>query len=79
MWQWIVSPGKAPDQAEELEIGFEAGAPVSVKGAKLGPVDLLNKLNEIATKMVPGGTAPESVRAAIAILQSKISSLGAKP
>ncbi len=50
MWQWIVSPEAAPDKAEEVEIGFEAGTPVSVNGAKLGAVDLLNKLNEIAAK-----------------------------
>jgi len=51
MWQWIVSsPEKAPDKAEEVEIGFESGTPVSVNGTKLGPVDLLNKLNEIAAK-----------------------------
>src|SRR5216684_3678231 len=36
MWQWIVSPEKAPDKAEEIEIGFEAGTPVSVNGTKLG-------------------------------------------
>ncbi len=50
MWQWIVSPEKAPDKAEEVEIGFEAGAPVAVNGKKLGAVDLLNTLNEIAAK-----------------------------
>jgi argininosuccinate synthase len=50
MWQWIASPQKAPNKAEEVEIGFEAGTPVSVNGAKLGPVELLNTLNEIAAK-----------------------------
>jgi len=30
MWQWTVAPEKAPDKAEEVEIGFEAGTPVSV-------------------------------------------------
>src|SRR5438105_3220748 len=47
MWQWVVSPEKAPDKAEEVEIGFEAGTPVSVNGSTLGPVDLLNTLNDI--------------------------------
>ena len=41
MWQWTVSPDKAPDKAEEVEIGFESGTPISVNGAKLGPVELL--------------------------------------
>src|SRR5690606_37744711 len=36
-----------PNQAEELVISFEHGVPVAVNGQKLGPVDLLTKLNEI--------------------------------
>ena len=48
MWQWIVSPAKAPDQATTVEIGFDAGIPVSVNGKKLGAVDLIEQLNEIA-------------------------------
>ena len=56
MWQWTVSPEKAPDKAEEVEIGFEAGTPVSVNGAKLGPVELLNTLNEIAARHGVGRT-----------------------
>jgi argininosuccinate synthase len=50
MWQWIVSPEKAPDKPEEVEIGFEGGNPVSVNGKKLGPIDLLNTLNDIAAR-----------------------------
>src|SRR6266853_1946760 len=57
MWQWVVSPEKAPDKAEEVEIGFDSGTPVSVNGAKPGPVDLLNTLNEIAAKHRIGRTA----------------------
>jgi argininosuccinate synthase len=56
MWQWIVSPEKAPDKAEEVEIGFESGIPVSVNGKKLGPVELLNTLNDIAAKHGIGRT-----------------------
>ena len=48
MWQWIVSPAKAPDQPTTVEIGFEAGTPVSVNGKKLAPLALLDQLNEIA-------------------------------
>ena len=29
MWQWIASPERAPDKPAEVEIGFEAGTPVS--------------------------------------------------
>jgi len=50
MWQWIVSPEKAPDKPEEVAIDFEAGTPVSVNGKKLGPIELLNLLNEIAAR-----------------------------
>ena len=48
MWQWVVSPEKAPDKPAEVEIGFEAGTPVSVNGKKLRAVALLDELNEIA-------------------------------
>ncbi len=48
MWQWVVSPAKAPDKPATVEIGFDAGVPTSVNGSKLGPLALLEKLNEIA-------------------------------
>lgn len=48
MWQWITSPAKAPERATTVEIGFESGIPVSVNGAKLAPLALLDQLNEIA-------------------------------
>lgn len=48
MWQWVVSPAKAPDQGVTLEIGFEGGTPVSVNGEKLAPIALLEKLNQVA-------------------------------
>jgi argininosuccinate synthase len=48
MWQWIVSPAKAPDQPATVEIGFEAGTPVSVNGKKLAPLALLEQLNDVA-------------------------------
>ena len=48
MWQWIVSPAKAPDKPTTVEIGFEAGTPVSVNGKKLAPLALIEQLNEIA-------------------------------
>jgi argininosuccinate synthase len=56
MWQWVVSAEQASDKPEEVEIGFESGTPVSVNGAKLGPVELLNKLNEVAARNGVGRT-----------------------
>jgi argininosuccinate synthase len=48
MWQWIVSPERAPDTAVEVEIGFEQGTPVSVNGRRTGPVALIEELNAVA-------------------------------
>jgi argininosuccinate synthase len=42
------SPEKAPDKPTYVEIGFEKGTPVSLDGAKLGPVELMKKLNKLA-------------------------------
>ena len=47
-WQWTNSPQSAPDKAEQVEIGFAHGVPVSVNGKSLNPVALLEQLNEIA-------------------------------
>jgi argininosuccinate synthase len=48
MWQWVVSPAEAPDSPAEVEIGFEAGVPVSVNGQKSSGVDLIERLNALA-------------------------------
>jgi argininosuccinate synthase len=48
MWQWTVAPEKAPDKPADVEIGFEEGNPVSVNGKPLGPVALLDTLNDLA-------------------------------
>ncbi len=45
MFEWTTSPVDAPDRPAELEIDFEAGAPVRVEGERLGPVELLERLN----------------------------------
>jgi argininosuccinate synthase len=56
MWQWVVSPDRAPDAPEEVEIGFEAGTPVSVNGKRLAPLPLLETLNEMAARHAVGRT-----------------------
>jgi argininosuccinate synthase len=48
MWQWVVSPAKAPDQPTKVEIGFEGGTPVSVNAKKLSALELVDQLNQIA-------------------------------
>lgn len=45
-----VSPEDAPDVPEYITLDFEAGVPVVVNGEKLGPVEMLKKLNEIGGK-----------------------------
>jgi argininosuccinate synthase len=41
------APENAPDESEEVTIGFRAGTPVSVNGEELDAVDLLVSLNRI--------------------------------
>ncbi|HUG39383.1 MAG TPA: argininosuccinate synthase [Longimicrobiales bacterium] len=48
VFQLTRSPAEAPDQAETVAIGFEAGTPVAVDGEPLGAVALLERLNEVA-------------------------------
>jgi argininosuccinate synthase len=49
-WQWTNSPQAAPNEAENVEIGFVQGIPVSVNGRKLSPVALLEQLNDIGAR-----------------------------
>ncbi|HEY5681568.1 MAG TPA: argininosuccinate synthase [Pseudomonadales bacterium] len=47
MWRWTVAPEEAPDEAQLVEIDFLQGDPVAVDGEKLGPADLLARLNSL--------------------------------
>lgn len=47
MFVLTVSPEKAPDKPEYVELEFEAGNPVSVNGDRLSPATLLARLNTI--------------------------------
>ncbi|HTZ97248.1 MAG TPA: argininosuccinate synthase [Terriglobales bacterium] len=53
-WQMTRSPQAAPDREERVEIGFEKGVPVSVNGMKMGPVSLVELLNEIGGRNAIG-------------------------
>jgi argininosuccinate synthase len=53
-WTWTLSPQEAPDCAEEVEIGFESGIPVSVNGQQLEPIQLVELLNEIGARNAIG-------------------------
>ncbi len=47
MWRWTVSPEKAPDQAEYLDIEYAQGDPVALNGRQMAPHDLLAELNRL--------------------------------
>ncbi|MGH8870947.1 MAG: argininosuccinate synthase [Acidimicrobiia bacterium] len=48
MFRLTVGPTDAPDEPEEIVIGFEHGNPVSIDGRDLGPVQLLEEANGLA-------------------------------
>ncbi|NDF11925.1 MAG: argininosuccinate synthase [Proteobacteria bacterium] len=50
MFTRSVSPEKAPNKPEVIEIDFAKGDPVAINGKKLSPAALLTKLNELGGK-----------------------------
>ncbi len=50
MWRWTVSPEKAPDAAEYLDIEYVNGDPVSLNGVAMKPHELLANLNQLGGK-----------------------------
>ncbi|MDP9145311.1 MAG: argininosuccinate synthase [Actinomycetota bacterium] len=48
MFRLTVSPLQAPDEPEEVVLGFEEGNPVSINERPLDPVQLLEEANQIA-------------------------------
>ncbi len=50
MYVLSVSPERAPDQAEYIELDFEAGNCVALNGERLSPLDVMEKLNEVGGK-----------------------------
>ncbi|MFC1910532.1 argininosuccinate synthase, partial [Chloroflexota bacterium] len=47
-YAWTVSPDKAPDKPEYIEIDFEKGIPVSLNGNKTDGVSLIKQLHKLA-------------------------------
>lgn len=47
---WTVDPRNAPDEAEYVTLGIEAGNVVSVNGQRLSPFACLQQLNEIGAR-----------------------------
>ena len=48
MWRWTVSPEKAPDHAEYVEISYEKGDIVAINGASKTPAEVMEDLNKKA-------------------------------
>src|SRR5437763_115313 len=53
-WQITRSPKDAPDQEEQVQIGFLQGVPISVNGMEMDPVSLVELLNEIGARNAVG-------------------------
>jgi argininosuccinate synthase len=47
MWRWTVSPEKAPDQAQIIEMEFKSGDPVAINGKAMKAHELLAELNRL--------------------------------
>ena len=50
MWRWTVSPEKAPDAAEYLDIEYVNGDPVALNGQKMKGHEILAQLNAVGGK-----------------------------
>jgi len=50
VFQLVTRPELAPDEAETVTVGFEAGLPVTLNGERLGLVELLEKAAEIGCR-----------------------------
>jgi argininosuccinate synthase len=50
VFEWTVSPEKAPNKPEYLMLGFKEGVPVSLNGEAMAPVALIEAVNEVAGK-----------------------------
>lgn len=50
MWRWTVSPEKAPDTPELLDLEYERGDIVALNGERLSPAEILTRLNQAGGK-----------------------------
>jgi argininosuccinate synthase len=50
VFQLVTRPQLAPDEAEVVEVEFEAGVPVALNGERLGLVELLERVAEIGCR-----------------------------
>jgi argininosuccinate synthase len=50
MWRWSVSPEKAPNEAEYVDIEFSQGNIITLNGKNLSPANILTTLNRLGGK-----------------------------
>ena len=50
IWRWTVSPEKAPDVPQYVELSYLAGDIVAIDGEKMKPAAVMEKLNELGGK-----------------------------
>jgi argininosuccinate synthase len=50
VFQLVTRPEEAPDEPEEVRVGFESGRPVSLDGERLGLVELLERATELGRR-----------------------------
>lgn len=50
IFEWTVSPEKAPEKPDYVTVKFKCGVPCAINGKAMDPVTLIEKLNEIAGK-----------------------------
>ncbi len=50
MWRWTVSPEKAPNKSETIELTFAKGDIVAINGKKMSPANVLTMLNKMGGK-----------------------------
>ncbi|AXI03117.1 argininosuccinate synthase [Aquirhabdus parva] len=50
IWRWTVSPEKAPDAPQYVELSYQAGDIVAIDGVTMTPAEVMIKLNELGGK-----------------------------
>ncbi|MDP9483789.1 MAG: argininosuccinate synthase, partial [Chloroflexota bacterium] len=50
VFQLVTPPERAPDEKQDVVVGFEAGVPVSLDGERLEPVELIERAGEIGAR-----------------------------
>jgi argininosuccinate synthase len=50
MWRWTVSPEKAPNRAEYIDLEYQRGDIIAINGRKLTPAKMLETLNKLGGK-----------------------------